>query len=65
LYRTVAGVVSGFYGPGAVGGWLLSCASFLLSLLHPDMATHDALNNDLHPHPIKISLIFNRPFLLP
>ncbi|KAJ6082678.1 hypothetical protein N7499_007552 [Penicillium canescens] len=42
----LAGVVSGFYGPGAVGGWLLSSASFLLSLLYPDKATHDALNND-------------------
>jgi hypothetical protein len=42
----LAGAVSGFYGPGAVGGWLLSCAAVLLSLLRHETATHDALNND-------------------
>lgn len=42
----LAGVVSGFYGPGAVWGWLLSCVSVLLSLFRPNTATHDTLNND-------------------
>lgn len=43
LIRTV----SGFYGPGAVGGWILSCLSFMLSHLLPEDDIHDQLlNND-------------------
>ena len=37
-------VVNSIYGPGALGGWLLSCVSLLISLASPE--DRDAINND-------------------
>jgi hypothetical protein len=38
------GIVNSIYGPGAVGGWLLSCLSLLISLTPP--SDEDAISND-------------------